>query len=1081
MTDLKNNTQNIACLAFSNTSLLNKRPAGNRSSPYGTSHLLLYLSILIDLQENKLSPEQTIIFPERVEREQKSLRSTNAHKGEERLLIDVLNQAVSLNAPDCLVALMEIYGGQKGARKKIDELGIKLNISRISRTSLTGRLVEKQKSNLFDYFKIASAYLNLARNSFAYIRNRIHVIGTEVYYPQSEADLKGDVLASIFWGTNQNDCMIFKEIDNELYCSLVINGTNYTHTSETAYLPFIEETCSPKEIVLSKPIINFLADTYFGEFQTEVRKRKKRTDALQKYGYGYSFQKIGEKLSANDYNIITYEGVLIQPEEECFNKRKIFYLGGDKQQTINELKKRHIHLANLGNNHAKDYGDEALLETIKAFNQNGIATVGAGRNLKEAVKPILLRHDNQKIAIFSGYWYRKGRDRYFDFYATNRSGVASLDGVLLEAIRAFKEENSEVFTIVLAHWGEDFRNLAQRQKNLAKRLVSAGADLIIGSGPHKIQPVEIIDGTLVFYSLGNGVFNSDGKELSKPGNLPYSYFLNWHLTDQLIRVYPFWNYNLANFWQPYFVEKATQNQVIEDIGKLDNSSLLEAPQFDEAGHLYYPVKINAASHEQENHQVNANWLKKNISGSFLDGYLPAGTFDYITISEEDLKTVSCEQALFVSLSTKDMKALYHDEKWFPAHRNKKLIEVGCPEKIGLILTDTPIEEYRGKVPQFIVSNTLAAASLLADCIVEAYQGQMITITGSVGKTSVRLLLEQLLAEESPLSNTKNSNLHFANLRLALALSRQPAKAIFEIAVGGMNRLAYGNEGYRYRSDVAILTSFGMAHSKYGINRNLSLKSEIFTSVKNGGTAIINGDIEEKYLWKFLRQARRQALTIKSYSLINEQADCYLVEKKVGKDHTEVILSLNRKIQRFSMAAFSDGQIQNVMASLLTLDTLGYDVNKYVHLLETKNNLPRNLEEVVVKYNGKQFTLIDDSHNSSILAVKNGIRAFKERQQFYSGSNLLVLGEVAELGDYSFDQHYQLKEELADCKATQIFLWGEAFKKIAEELPDAQWVADKNLLAEHVQPYLTDNSLVFVKGSASSKFYKVADEIKKLSF
>ncbi len=1072
-----NNTRNTAVLTFSSTKLLNERPDGNRLSSWGTSHLLLYLSILIDLQEKKLSPDQKIIFPKRVAQEKSALRSTRADVGEERTLMDVLNQAVSLNAPDCIFALMQVYGSQQGARKKIDFWGRKLNISRSSRASLTGRLHKTQSSNLFDYYKIANAYLTLARSSFSYIRNRVHVLKGKTYFPQSTLDLKGDTIASIFWGKDQNDCLVFKEMGGDLYCSLVINGESYVHTSEVAFAPFVEAAAKPDEITLENPVINILADTYFGEYQTEVRKRKKRTDALQKFGYHYSFQRIAEKISPEEYNIITYEGVLIKPEEECFNKRKVFYLGGNKEKTIEELKKRHIQLANLGNNHAKDYGDEALLETVEEFNQNGISTVGAGKNLNDAMKPVILNYQEERIAIFAGYWHRTGRDRDFDFYATSRSGVAALNGSLLERIELFKKENPEIFVVVLAHWGVDFVNLSPRQKQLAQRLVAKGADLIIGSGPHKIQEIEVIDGVVVFYSIGNGIFNSDGKEFSNPGNLPYSYLLKWHLADKKLRIYPFWNYNLDNFWQPYFVEAHDQEQVMTDLVQLNHHALFDHPKWDEAGHLYYETAVTSRVKEKSSQKLDAEWFKKNLKGKFLENQLPDFDFDYITISPKNFANVSFEKALFISLSPNDLKSLFYKKGWEPEHRNQELVKAGIPERFALIITDQPIEEYRGKVPQFIVENSIEAASVLANCICEAYRGKMITITGSAGKSSVRMILEHLLAGENVLSNTGNSNVHVPLLELALNLATQPETAIFEVSVAGMNFFANGNEAYRYRSDIAIVTSFGMAHTTQGIGYNLSRKSEIFYSVKNGGTAIINGDMEERYLWKFVRQARRQNLKIKLYSLSDHQAYCYLLAKKVGRDSTDIVVSLGGKEINFSLTTDSDGQIQNTMAALIALETSGYEVAQYTHLLSDYRSLPRILEHVTLRE--AQVTMIDDTHNSSVLALTNGLQIFKEKSEFYQGNKLLVLGEIADLGNYSLQAHQQFKTTLENCAATQIFLHGESFEQVAKELPHTQWFEDKEDIASAVTPYLNEDALVFVKGSASAKFYTVADQLKKI--
>lgn len=1081
----ENHTEDPVALTFTVNELLSLRPEGNRLSDWGTNHLLLYLQILRDLQKKTLRPEQVITFSRGAMVERSAARSTGGIEGEERLLIDVLNQAVSLNAPDCIRALCQLYGGEKETRKVLNRLAIQLNISKKSQRSLTGRLADTQKSNLFDYYKIGLEFLRLNRSLLSYIKNRIHVVHGKIYQPQSLLDLKGDAVASIFWGQNSDHCLIFHDLENKQACSLVINGKNYIGATELAWTSYFSEKKILSEIELQNPVINILADTYFGEYYTKIRQKQGRDDALQRHGYSYSFDKIAAKMLAEEFNVITYEGVLTKPEEVCYNEHKVFYLGGDKDKTIRELKNRHINLVSLGNNHAKDYGEDALLDTLDSLQDNGIETFGAGKNINGASNPIILKYSDKKIAFFSGYWYQRGRDLEFDFYATSRPGVTALDGTLLNNIHKFKRENPETIIVVFAHWGVDFADVSKRQRQLATRLVLAGADLIFGSGPHKIQPIEKINGKLVFYSLGNGVFNSDGWDLVKPGNLPYGYFIKWDIANEQIKVYPFIAYNQATFWQPLLIEKDESEMVIADIAKIQDLETIDSQlYFDDEGYLYYTIPFVIQEEVQlvaSNDFSNCKqWFDENLKGEFLNPQLtPNFEFDFMTIEPNRLKEAACDNAVFVALSPIDLKSMIHSPGWEPKHRNEELIESFSENKLGLIISDTPIEQYRDDIPQYIVENSLEAASLLADCMTEAYSGKLISITGSVGKSSLRMLLEQMFAKDKIITHRENVNLHLAHLDIALVAMSQPKYILAEAALGGVNHLAYGNETYRYRSDIVIMTSFGTAHSSWGVERNLKRKIELFRHAKNGAIAVINGDIEEQYLWKIKKEAQSQNLNIKTYSFIDKNSDCYLIKKDVARNITRITISLNGKKLQFPIAADSDGQIQNIMACLLVLDSLGHTVRDYIPLLEKYHNLPRNLERVIVGSEENNFTIIDDTHNSSMLALKNGIKVFSELSPFYKGKGILVVGEVADLEDGGLKEHYALKSLIQGCQADHIFLYGNAFKQLADELPNILWFSNKEDIAEKVRKYIVKDSLVFIKGSSASKFYTVADQLKQV--
>lgn len=122
-----------------------------------------------------------------------------------------------------------------------------------------------------------------------------------------------------------------------------------------------------------------------------------------------------------------------------------------------------------------------------------------------------MHSQGQEVAIFNGYWHRNPAYLEFDFYALGETnGVNSLNN-LIENIQRYKQAKPHSKAVVIAHWGVDFKAVHTAQRRMARRLVAAGADLIIGHGPHCIQPIEYMNEVPVIYSIGNGVFNSNGE------------------------------------------------------------------------------------------------------------------------------------------------------------------------------------------------------------------------------------------------------------------------------------------------------------------------------------------------------------------------------------------------------------------------------------------------------------------------------------------------------------------------------------------------------------------------------------------
>lgn len=316
------------------------------------------------------------------------------------------------------------------------------------------------------------------------------------------------------------------------------------------YHCFQAQTVRSKVCSTPSGIINILGDTYFGEIYTEKRKAKGQIDALQQYGYEYSFKKIKAFLGEHDVNIANFEAVFSLENQSPLVHKKPFILKADAEQTLAEFKNIHLNHVVLANNHLKDYGDRGLAYTLQQFDQANISYIGAGTNQKEAHSYIEITFNNKHYTIFNGYWHRDTAYLDYDFYALGpKSGVACLNGVLLEQIGRYKQTNPEHKVIVICHWGIDFKPITKEQSKLADILTQAGSDLVVGHGAHTIQPIKVINQKPVVFGIGNAVFNSNG-EYTEQNALPYGCIARLDLSKDRLRLYPIYTNNLKTFWQP---------------------------------------------------------------------------------------------------------------------------------------------------------------------------------------------------------------------------------------------------------------------------------------------------------------------------------------------------------------------------------------------------------------------------------------------------------------------------------------------------------------------------------------------------
>lgn len=164
-------------------------------------------------------------------------------------------------------------------------------------------------------------------------------------------------------------------------------------------------------------------------------------------------------------------------------------------------------IVSLANNHAYDYGEEALIDTMETLEAADMPYVGAGRNLQEAMEPIYFIANGRKIAIVSATQIERS-------YNFTKEATEDKAGVLKtlnpdKFVTVIEKANARAdYVIVYVHWGtEQNAYFESDQTALADAFIQAGADAIIGAHTHCLQGCEYRQGVPIIYSLGNFWFN----------------------------------------------------------------------------------------------------------------------------------------------------------------------------------------------------------------------------------------------------------------------------------------------------------------------------------------------------------------------------------------------------------------------------------------------------------------------------------------------------------------------------------------------------------------------------------------------
>ena len=188
--------------------------------------------------------------------------------------------------------------------------------------------------------------------------------------------------------------------------------------------------------------------------------------------------------------------------------------------TFGALQQAGVDVVTMANNHGMDYGEAGLRSSLAAADDAGLPVVGLGLDERSAYAPHVATVRGRRIAVlgatqvldaaFETAWTARG----------DRPGMASAkrEDRLLEEVRAARTIADIV--VVYLHWGKELQSCPlERQQVLARQLVAAGADVVVGTHAHVLLGGGYLDGGYVDYGLGNFAFAARRVETARTGVL----------------------------------------------------------------------------------------------------------------------------------------------------------------------------------------------------------------------------------------------------------------------------------------------------------------------------------------------------------------------------------------------------------------------------------------------------------------------------------------------------------------------------------------------------------------------------------
>jgi len=222
--------------------------------------------------------------------------------------------------------------------------------------------------------------------------------------------------------------------------------------------------------------------------------------AFTTHGYGWAWSGMDGMFLRDDLTVVNLECPatdVVDPAPKVFTFRC-------DPQALPAARRAGVDVAGQANNHAYDHGPDGLVDSLREIRAAGIVAVGAGTDQAEASRAAVFRVHDWRVAVLG---IGEILDPLDQVAGPQKPGTAVGHQFSL-ALSAVREAAAAAdLVVVMVHWGVELEPRPRGyQVRQAHRMIDAGADVIFGSHPHRLQPMETYRDRPIFYSLGNFVW-----------------------------------------------------------------------------------------------------------------------------------------------------------------------------------------------------------------------------------------------------------------------------------------------------------------------------------------------------------------------------------------------------------------------------------------------------------------------------------------------------------------------------------------------------------------------------------------------
>ena len=427
------------------------------------------------------------------------------------------------------------------------------------------------------------------------------------------------------------------------------------------------------------------------------------------------------------------------------------------------------------------------------------------------------------------------------------------------------------------------------------------------------------------------------------------------------------------------------------------------------------------------------------------------------------------------IQTGDVYVGLNGEKFNGNEYYKEALEKGAKVAVisGIEVTKADLAEFADKTI-IEVKDSLEAFGNIAEYKRELYNIPVVQITGSVGKTSTRDIVANVVRTQYKTLQTEGNQNNAIGLPTTLLKLKDHEAVVVESGMNHLGEIRY--LGKITKPTVAVITNVGTAHiGLLGSRKNiLKAKLEILENLKPGGYIVINNDNDMLNNWA------KSDTTYKKYTFgIEQEAELMAYNIQISEAGSTYNVKINNKEYTVKVPVSGKHFVYNSLCAIAVGNLLNITPENIIKGIETFTLTKNRMEVDKIKDN---ITIINDSYNASYDSMKAGIEYL---QSLPGNRKIAVLGDMFELGKFAEEIHRKVGIEVFTHNIDVLVTVGKLAKYISDEakylgMPKENVIAidtPEEAIA-YLNKNLTKDDVVLLKAAHGMNFAEIYNGIKK---